>query len=219
MLESMAGFIRHGTTGIRLNDGIYANSENRALFVTDSDGVVRHAEAEAQRLLMMALNPRLSPKSGIRSLRGPVAEVTHLCRVLRATAIGKIGQPPPVLRLRNAWGEFILCAYWLGSTDGIEQTRQIGITIERRMPRAVALLRHIEGLPLTVREKQFCLLLTRPLSSNDIAEEMGVAMTTFITHQRNIYAKLGVSRRTELITILQAPPLALNAPEPVGGVA
>jgi len=42
------------------------------------------------------------------------------------------------LRRRNAWGEFVLRAYWLGPTDGTKQTRQIGITIERRVPRELA---------------------------------------------------------------------------------
>jgi hypothetical protein len=53
----------------------------------------------------------------------------------------------PSIFLNFACHEFVLRAYWLGQTDGVEQTRQGAITIERRVPRAVALLRRIEGLP------------------------------------------------------------------------
>jgi DNA-binding CsgD family transcriptional regulator len=99
-------------------------------------------------------------------------------------------------------GEFILRAYWLGSTDGAEQTRHIGITIERRVPRALALRRRVEDLPLTGREKQLCLLLAHARSRQDLADAMGVSTGTVITHQSSIYAKLGVHSRAELLAAL-----------------
>jgi DNA-binding CsgD family transcriptional regulator len=127
----------------------------------------------------------------------------RLCHTLAATAKGQIGQPPPVLRLRNPWGEFVLRAYWLGPTDGAEQTRHIGITIERRVPRALALRRRVEDLPLTGREKQLCLqLLAHARSRQDLADAMGVSTGTVITHQSSIYAKLGVHSRAELLAAL-----------------
>jgi hypothetical protein len=64
----------------------------------------------------------------------------------------------------------VLRAYWLGRTDGIEQTRHIGITIERQVPPLLAPHRRLEHLPLTAREKQVCLLLARDLSGRELAE-------------------------------------------------
>jgi DNA-binding CsgD family transcriptional regulator len=72
---------------------------------------------------------------------------------------------------------------WLGPTDGAEQTRHIGITIERRVPRALALRRRVEDLPLTGREKQLCLLLAHDRSRQDLADAMGLSTGTIITHQ------------------------------------
>jgi DNA-binding CsgD family transcriptional regulator len=131
-----------------------------------------------------------------------VPEIACLCRALVATANGQIGQPPPVLRLRNPWGEFVLRAYWFGPTDGTEQTRHIGVTIERRVPRALALRRRVEDLPLTGREKQLCLLVAHDRSRQDLADAMGVSTGTVITHQSSIYAKLGVHNRAELLSAL-----------------
>jgi DNA-binding CsgD family transcriptional regulator len=116
-------------------------------------------------------------------LSKPALEIVRLCSALVATANGQIGQPPPVLRLRNPWGEFVLRAYWLGPTDGAEHIREIGITIERRVPRALALRRWVEDLPLTGREKQLCLLLAHGRSRQDLADVMGVSAGTVITHQ------------------------------------
>ena len=150
-LEAMARFVAHGLRRATLAKDGFAEGEDRALFVADPTGVVRHADGPAQNLLMMALNPRLSPLTGWRGLDKAIPEVAELSRRLSATASGQVGHPPPVLRLPSPWGEFVLRAYWLGPTDGAEQTRHVAITIERRVPRAVALLRRIENLPLTSR--------------------------------------------------------------------
>jgi len=203
LLNSIAGFISHGMMRAPANDEAFAESDDRALFIAHRDGRVRHASIRARQLLLMALVPRLSPTASRRALADPVPETAQLCRLLRATADGEIGQAPPVLRRRNAWGEFVLRAYWLGPTDGAEPTGQIGITIERRVPRALALWRRVEQLPLTGREKQLCLLLGHDPARDDLAEAMGLAASTVVTHQRSIYAKLGMHSRAELIAALQ----------------
>jgi DNA-binding CsgD family transcriptional regulator len=186
-----------------LGEDAFAESDDRSLFIADPDGTVRHADAPAQRLLMMALNPRLSPIVTWRGLTEPVSEIARLCRTLASIANGEIRQPPPVLRLRNAWGEFVLRAYWFGATDGPEQTRQIGVTIERRVPRVLALRRRVEALPLTAREKQLCLLLARDRSGKDLVDGLGVAASTVVTYQRSIYCKLGVHSRAGLLAALE----------------
>jgi DNA-binding CsgD family transcriptional regulator len=202
-LDAIAGFVAHGVTRVKLEEDALADSDDRALFLADSVGKVRHAEGPARHLLTMALNPHFSPMAKWRGLGEPVPEIERLCRALATIANGDIGQPPPVLRLRNPWGEFVLRAYWFGATDGAEPTRLIGITVERRVPRALALRRRVEDLPLTAREKQLCLLLARNLSSQDLADAMGVAASTVITHQRSVYAKLGVHSRAGLLTALE----------------
>jgi DNA-binding CsgD family transcriptional regulator len=202
MLELIAGFIAHGMTRAAHQDDAFEDSDDRALVVVDMNGTVRHASEQARHLLMMALVPRWSPTANWRSLHQPAPEIAHLCRTLSATAAGEIGQTPPVRRLRTPWGEFVLRAYWLGPTDGTERTRQIGITVERRVPLALALRRRVEDLPLTSREKQFCLLLARDPSGRDFADIMGLGTSTVITHQRSIYTKLGVHSRAGLLGVL-----------------
>jgi DNA-binding CsgD family transcriptional regulator len=204
LLSNIAGFVAHSLTQVPLEEGAYTESEDRALFVVDREGNLQHASLHAQLLLSRALISRLSPATKWHILRKPSSVVVGLCRTLAATAGGQIGQSPPVSRLRSPWGEIVLRAYWLGPTDGIEQTRHIGITIERRVPPLLALHRRLENLPLTAREKQVCLLLARDLSGRQLAEVMGVAPSTAITHQRNLYAKLGVTSRIGLLSALQS---------------
>jgi DNA-binding CsgD family transcriptional regulator len=153
----------------------------------------------------MAFGPRLKTwgTTNRHNFHGPLPGIVRLCGILTDTAKGKIGQPPPVLQLRNSFGEFVLRAHWLESTDGAEQTRHVGITIDRRVPRALALHRRLEDLPLTGREKQLCLLLVAyDMSRRDIADVMGVSTGTVITHQSSLYAKLSVHSRAGLVGAL-----------------
>ena len=203
-LESIVGFVAHGMKRVNFGADAFAGGEDSALLVADPDGTVRYASVEAQRLLRMALNPVLSPSANWRVVGEVLPELAWLGHALTATARGSIGQPPPVLRRRTPWAEFVLRAYWLGATDGVEQTRQIGITIERRVPRALALWRRIEDLPLTARERELCLLLARNISSKDIADAMGLAASTVVTHQRGIYSKLNVHGRAGLLATLES---------------
>ena len=101
-------------------------------------------------------------------------------------------------------------ADWLGPTNGAEQTSQVGITIERRVPLALALLRRVEDLPLTAREKHLCLLLARGLSVPDLAAAMGLTASTVISHQRSIHAKLGVHSR---VRAARHPANAVSGPD------
>jgi DNA-binding CsgD family transcriptional regulator len=203
-LAHIGGFVAHSLTQVSLDEHAYAEGDDQALFVVDRSGKVVHASLQAQHLLSRALVPRLSPSLDWRAIRGLSPAVVTLCKTLAATADGQIGQPPPVVRLRNPWGEFVLRAYWLGPTDGTEQTRHIGITIERHVPLPLALHRRLERLPLTARERQIGLLLARNQSCRELADVMGIATSTAITHQRSLYAKLGVRNRVGLLNALQS---------------
>ena len=204
LLETIGSFVAHAMTPAPMAEDAFADGEDHGLIIVDLAGRLLRVDRHAQRLLKMALGLRL--KSGAsahrRNVHEPLPEIARLCCVLADTAKGKVGQPPPVLRLRNPFGEFVLRAYWLEPTDGTEPTRHIGVTVERRVARALALHRRLENLPLTGREKQLCLLLAQDRSRQDLAEMMGVSTGTIITHQSNIYAKLSVHNRAELLKAL-----------------
>lgn len=91
MLSAMAGFVAHGLAQATLVENGFADSDDRALFVADHDGVVRHADGQAQHLLMMALNPFILPTTNWRGLREAIPEIAELCRRLSATAGGRLG--------------------------------------------------------------------------------------------------------------------------------
>jgi DNA-binding CsgD family transcriptional regulator len=61
-----------------------------------------------------------------------------------------------------------------------------------------------EELPLTGRELEVCQLLALGRSRTEIADRLGVSESTAVNHCRNLYAKLGVHSRAELVEKLHA---------------
>jgi LuxR family maltose regulon positive regulatory protein len=53
--------------------------------------------------------------------------------------------------------------------------------------------------PLSQREQEVLVLIHQGLANKEIAERMSVAPATVKAHIRNLYGKLGVSRRTEAL--------------------
>jgi LuxR family maltose regulon positive regulatory protein len=60
---------------------------------------------------------------------------------------------------------------------------------------------HVNALtePLSQREQEVLVLIHQGLANKEIAERMSVAPATVKAHIRNLYGKLGVSRRTEAL--------------------
>ncbi|WP_156421128.1 LuxR C-terminal-related transcriptional regulator [Aureimonas sp. AU20] len=73
-------------------------------------------------------------------------------------------------------------------------------------------LRPREGL-LSVREADVLSLLAQGLSNKEIARELGVTEATAKFHLKNLFAKLGASRRTMAVSLARAMGLLGGAPE------
>lgn len=203
LLEALHGFIAHGLVDGPAEDRCN-DAGDRALVLLDRTGRLLHLSPEGRRLLMMALVPGWAPDTAARMrLDGP-AELAQLCRLLRDASDGRLSAAPPVVRRRNAWGEFVLRAYWLDAPRGAGPSHLVGVTIERRAPRRLALWRRVETLPLSRREKEVCLLLARGHDAANAARAIGIGEHTLVSHRRSLYSKLGVDSRLALIDRLRA---------------
>jgi DNA-binding CsgD family transcriptional regulator len=57
-------------------------------------------------------------------------------------------------------------------------------------------------VPLTAREREIALLVADGLTSKEVAERLYLSARTVSNHLQNAYAKLGISKRTELADAL-----------------
>jgi DNA-binding NarL/FixJ family response regulator len=80
------------------------------------------------------------------------------------------------------------------------ELRRLGVRTWRRGPTAP---RHTQGIQaLSPREREVAALVQAGKRNTDIARELFLSLKTIESHTRNIYAKLGVSSRVELVTRL-----------------
>jgi DNA-binding CsgD family transcriptional regulator len=205
LLEWIAPYAAHALAPGRPDEQV-VESDDRGLIIATPAGEIRHISPQARRLLMLAVHPELSSVAMSRAAPGPLLppEVARLCQDLVQIFEDKAPTSAPVCQLKNPWGAFTFRAYWLDRGDGPSETPLIGVSVERLEPLALKLWRRAEELPLTGREVEVCHLLALGRPRMEIAERLGVRESTAVNHCRNLYEKLGVHSRTELVEKLHA---------------
>ncbi len=205
LLLAIAPFFAHAQMPSCADERM-VESEDRGLIIAAQDGKIEYLSPQAGRLLALAQHEVLWSR-GV-SLPEPGAalppEVMRLCHDLVRIFEDKTPSSVPVCRLANAWGLFTFRAYWLDRAGEEREAGLIGIAIERLEPLALKFWRHAEKLPLSGREIEVCLPLALGKSRAEIAGRLGVSENTAINHCRNIYAKLGIQSRAELVDKLYA---------------
>jgi DNA-binding CsgD family transcriptional regulator len=205
ILESIAPFVAHALAPARMEER-FTESGDRGLIIATPAGAIQHLSPQAERLLIMAQHPDLfSP--GVPLPRAGAAmppPVLQLCQDLVRIFENKAPSAAPVRQVNNPWGAFTFRAYWLDRAAGPQAPPLIGVTVERLEPLALKLWRRAEELPLSGRELEVCLPLALGRSRGEIAERLGVSEHTAVTHCRDIFEKLGVHSRGELVERLHA---------------
>ncbi|WP_423459365.1 helix-turn-helix transcriptional regulator [Ottowia sp. VDI28] len=114
---------------------------------------------------------------------------------------------PPAMELRTAQGWFSLRATCMAAAIGTRKAAALHIT--QRVTRGVRLLSALRALDLPQRQHETAWWLMRGLSEPQIAQRMGISINTAVYHRRQLYNRLGVMERGELMQALtrQAPAL------------
>jgi len=204
LLEAVAPFMAHAMTATPPLDAPLADSDDSGLIIATTDGGIQHLSAAARRLLLMATFAQWSPATLWGDTPGLPAPLVRLCRDLARAFEDLTPGSPPVWFHRNAWGGFEFRAYLLDPNAATPSRSLVGITIRRHEPLPLRVFRRAEALPLSAREINYVLLSAGGHGRKAIAERMGVSAHTAQTHGRNVYAKLGVHSRAELVERLRA---------------
>ena len=111
---------------------------------------------------------------------------------------------PPQMELRNAGGWFSLRATPLAAATGEEGA--VGIHITQRVARTARLLPALGRLGLPQRQYELAYWLARGLPESQIAERMGISANTLVYHRRQLYLRLDVHSRQELLVRIAPGP-------------
>jgi DNA-binding CsgD family transcriptional regulator len=203
LLKTITPFIAHALTEQR-PEGPFVDGDDRGLVIVNENGAIQHASREGRTLLMLARYATNAPLATTRPGDGLPDEVVRLCRRVATFSEANPLPTPPVWRCKSDWGEFVFRVFRMEQLSALPSPRLLGVSIERREPLRLKLLRRIGELPLSMRETELCLALLDGDSRGAIAERLGISETTAITHCRNLYGKLDVHNRMELVEKLQA---------------
>lgn len=197
---------------VRFTDG-----DDEGLLIVDERGRIRHQSAEARRLVFLVTHPIVVNCSASHSAGRDLlhAGLSRLVRRLKSStgdAPNGVRDGPPVWRHHNAWGEFVFRAYWMddagtasaeaGAGVSPERSRLIGISVRHREPLVLGLLRRMDGMVLSPRQREIGLLLAQGASFAEVARRLGVSERTAQAHTRALYDKLDVHNRAELVNRL-----------------
>lgn len=181
------------------------DSGGEGLVIVDIAGKVQFMSAEARRLLCLAQHPPVSTRAVRRGSGEPIfpAGALRMCQRLLDVFEGKAQDVgAPVWHDRKSWGMFVFRSHWL-ELDAPDPTRLIGVTIRHQEPLPFKVLRQLERLPpLSRRQVQICLLLAAGHPRATIGPRLDISESTVITHTRQLYDKLQVHTRNELVSKL-----------------
>lgn len=209
LLENLIPYIAHALEQPRMpTNPVLEPTDDRGLVILDQSGKLRYRCPAAQRLLTQIGYPTIGHLTSERDEVGTPARqiLAGLAQRLVAIFNGHTAAPP-VENADTPWGRFVLRAYWLDASEEAV-SGCIGVTIERHEPFVVQMWRRTAGLPLSPTQQEVCLLLAQGMTRAEIARRLHIGESTAIDHVRKLYDKLGVSGRSEMLTLLRAQPSA-----------
>ncbi len=169
------------------------------MMVLDAQGAILYLTDEAQRLLALICHPVLALDLPSQETK-VMAKLAELCGNLKAIAEGKHANPPSWCHTTGR-GRFTFRAYWLEGVNR-EANRMVSMTIEHQEPLNLKVLRAMQDLPLSPMQKQVALLVAQGYSNDLIGAHLHIKLNTVKEHVSNVFDKLGIGRREELLPLL-----------------
>lgn len=206
-IAALSSVIRYVTQGLgagpsQSQHGIFRESEEvleEEFLIADRAGQVIHATETGRRLLLLstgcALGPRTLPVAGRESQR----LLRGLCAAGKA---GRIAERAQVSR-DTTWGRFVLRAYCL-TDDYPADGALLGVHIRRTQPASLRFVNAMNGLPLSPQQREIALMIAHGGTNRDIAARLSVSVNTVAYHIKQLFYKLRVHDRAELLARISA---------------
>ncbi len=180
------------------------NSGVEGLIIATQAAKMLYISPSGQELMHLATNPMILSIS----LDSPQyktdlpAAIAKLCKNLVANFTEKSVLPTIHIQ-QNNWGKFVFRSHWLVTVDQ-EQSNLIGITVERHIPQPLKLVKAMCRQSLTPRQKEICLLISYGYSNTEIAERLQISQHTASDFIKQIYIRLEVHSRNQLLEKLKS---------------
>ncbi len=201
-------YVTHALHTVDGKDIQYSENGSLGMMIMDTHGTILYLTNEAKNLLALVCHPVLAANACVKK-NELLAKLARLCRDLDTIFRGK-DAAPPAWSHTNDRGRFTFRAYWLNKQNN-EPGGLVGMTIEHQEPLVLKILRAMQNLPLSSRQKEVALMLAQGFSSEKIGERLHIKLTTVKDHIDKIFTKLDIYHREELLPKL----LSMDSSKPV----
>ena len=127
----------------------------------------------------------------------PADEMAEISLLRARSKVGFLDTEIALLEAHLPLIEAVYRQYWIKA--------RCYASIDNSEPPIDYLLKTVFEDRLSIREGQVAVLVLKGNSGQDIADELGISITTVKSHRKNLYLKLGITTQTEMFS------LALNA--------
>lgn len=184
------------------------------LLIADRGGSVLHATERGRRLLLLSSGCPL----GARTLPTASSVSQQLLRAVCAdgAANGNPVAAPSIMSRKTIWGRFELRGYCLSDEMQSDQAL-VGVHVVRNQPACLRFVNAMSALPLSPQQREIALLIARGNTNRDIASRLSVSVNTVAYHIKQLFYKLRVHDRAELLARINAglaPSPSAPAPRP-----
>ncbi|MEO8411174.1 MAG: helix-turn-helix transcriptional regulator [Propionivibrio sp.] len=193
-------YIAHALAHQGVSAESFIESGDSALMVFDHRGALTFQSVRARELCYYALSGqedavKWDANHDLREMKVALGRLFEDSRQALKTPLAD--SSPPAWNISNRWGEFKVRSYEL--RESADKPPSVGVLLEQMVPLEVFLLQRIKDLPLSMKQREVCYLLVRGVPTKDMAAMLNIAATTLKEHTQQIYRKLGIRRKDELI--------------------
>jgi DNA-binding CsgD family transcriptional regulator len=211
-LASVMRYVAHGVASGEGSQagvpGTFQDTEDEAIVVTDSSGVLRHASEKARRMLLLATTSQINSGTlGAAANERASQALRNVCARLEAVERGD-ETAPPVVTLETKWGRYVMRAYWLD--DERSAHAPVGVRLQRQEPMILRFVQAMGRLPLSPQQREIALMIAQGKSNQEIADGLGVSGNTVAYHIKQLFLKLDVHDRTGAVARIASGEAALR---------
>lgn len=206
LVNSLLPYLAHAEKAKADFDSIeYCENGTSGIVLARSDGSISHMSEGAREILYWSsledAPQGVQRRNWEENLGG---RFKYLCRALTDVFEGKENTEIPAFTFEGRYGKVVCRAYWL---DGVNTQKDnlIAINVEWKKPKQLLILENAKKLDLTSRQSELCLYVGLGLDKDQICNSLGVKYNTYKEYMSDIYQRLGINNRNDLLQKLLRP--------------
>lgn len=206
LCQSVLPWLRYGLNHAGSRSSAFADGWQQGLLVIDRHARLQHATNRGKKLLSLAFSHQTYQHHlPILDSLQSITDIDNFIKQLFKDDQKRDNHSDTMLCINSTWGTFCLTGFLIHDCEG-QRASQIGINIRWQVPFLLKLFHNVPSLDLTSRQQSVALFYASGYPAKVIADKLELSIFTIKEHIHNIFERLQVRSRSELIEKLLCSP-------------